>query len=74
MANVSVFLCASSHNLVPEPVNCSKHWITEKGNTITGKMTSSFLKRNRTRYRNLLQKDLGRERTSSVKLSKKSMR
>ena len=58
MANFSVFLCASPHNLVPEPGNRWKHWITQKMNTIAGKMTSSFLKGNTTRYRNLPEKEM----------------
>ena len=52
-----VLMC-SPHNLVPEPGSRYKHWIAQKGNTIAGKMTSSFLKGNRTRYRNLLEKEL----------------
>ena len=51
------FLCASTHNLAPEPGNRYKHWVTQKGHTIAGKMTSSFLKGNRTRYRNVLEKE-----------------
>ena len=44
MANFSVFLSASPHNLVPELGNRLEHWIIHKGNTIARKMTSSFFK------------------------------